>query len=296
VRPRGRIVRGPQMFTGQFVLLTVVHATGSKGLSGLDIATRRTLSALATTEEGECGEDDVSEGHDTDSGDESDDETLVLSVAGQVEVAVHITAVVDGVGGISAVIVVVAATVGGGGQGRVRGGVGRVGRGPRCDILLELPGGLIGTADSTTCGAFRESEGDVIRDLIGNLLDLRLVDAKSSRKNISGQTEESLSDLVYAWERIPEEGDEGDRLTTVVVLKMDGTLREKGGLVREYLIENELSAVLGDHSGDERAVGDEIELWGPRMGMRGVHTARSKETGSDGDIISDGSRHGLRVG
>lgn len=85
---------------------------------------------------------------------------------------------------------------------------------------------------------------------------------------------------LYAWERVPEEGDEGDGLTTVVELEMDGTLREESGLILEDFVEDELSTVLGDHPGDERAVSDKIELWGPRMGMRGVKTAWSKETGS----------------
>jgi hypothetical protein len=111
-------------------------------------------------------------------------------------------------------------------------------------------------------------------------LDLRHIDAKSSRDNISGEAEESLSDRIYAWERIPEEGDEGNGHTTVVVFKMDGTLREESGLVCKNLVKDVLSAVLGDHARDERAVGDKIELWGPRMGMRGVETTWSKETGS----------------
>lgn len=61
---------------------------------------------------------------------------------------------------------------------------------------------------------------------------------------------------------------------------MDGALREESCLVCENLVEDELSAILGDHARDERAVGDEIELWGPWMGMRGVHSAWTKETSS----------------
>lgn len=83
---------------------------------------------------------------------------------------------------------------------------------------------------------------------------------------------------LYTWERVPEEGDEGNRFTTVVELEMDGTLREESGLVGKDLVEDELSAILGDHARDERSVGDKIELWGPRMGVRGVETAGSKET------------------
>lgn len=61
---------------------------------------------------------------------------------------------------------------------------------------------------------------------------------------------------------------------------MDGTLREEGSLVLKNFVEDELGAVLGDHARDERAISDEIELWGPWMSMRGVDTAWSKETGS----------------
>jgi len=290
VGSRRGVVGGPQLVALQFILLTVVHAnaTRGKGLSCPDIATSSTLSTLAATEEGEDGKDDVSESHDTDSGDKSDDEALVLAV--HAEIAFHAIAVAEIVaegvsvggcgGGISGGCGAVSVAIGGS-QGRVRGCVVGIGSGPGWDILLELFGGLIATGDFTACGAFLKSECDVIGDLISNLFDLRLVDAKSSRENIGGETKESLSDLVYAWERVSEEGDEGYRLTTVVVLKMDGTLGEESGLVSEDLVEDELSAVLGDHARDERAVGDKIELWGPRMGMRGVHSAWSKETGSD---------------
>jgi len=218
--------------------------------------------------------------------------------------AVHIIAVADGVGGIKAGAIGVIGAIGAGvgvggvhvrvrtgvgvgdvqggrGQGGVGGRVGRVGRRSRCNKTLELLGGLVGTADSTTLSTFLEGEGNVIGDLSGDLFDLGLVDAKSSRENIRGETEESLSDLVYAWERIAEEGDEGDRLTTVVIFVMDGTHREEGCLVGKDLIVDELSTILRDHAGDEGSVGDKIELWGPWMGMRSVHTTRTKETGSD---------------
>ena len=101
VRPRGGIVGGPQLIAWQFILLTVIHSARSKGFPSPDITTSSALSTLATTEEGEDGEDDVSEAHDTDSGDKSDDEALVL-VSCQVEVAIHIAAVADGVGSVGA--------------------------------------------------------------------------------------------------------------------------------------------------------------------------------------------------
>jgi hypothetical protein len=52
---------------------------------------------------------------------------------------------------------------GGGGGGGIGG---RAGRGPRWDVLLQLLGGLAGTVDSAAFGAFFESEGDVIGDLV----------------------------------------------------------------------------------------------------------------------------------
>jgi len=167
------------------------------------------------------------------------------------------------------------------GQGRVRGSIGGIGGGSRCDEFLKLFSGLIATGDSTASGAFLKGKGDVIGDLIGNHLDLGFVDAKSGRENISRETKESLGDCIDAWERIPEEGDEGDRLTTVVELEMDGTLGEESGLELENLVVDELNAVLGDEARNERAVSDKIELWGSWMGMGSVKTTRSKETGSD---------------
>lgn len=158
------------MVARQFILLTVVHATGSEGLSGPDITTSSTLSTLAATEEGEETKDDVSETQDTDSGDESNDEALVLVILAKVEVALHITAVAEvvaegvvsgGVGGVARVVV-------SGGRvrrGGVRRSVGRVGRGPGRGVFLELPSGLITTRDIATSGTFLKSEGDVIGDL-----------------------------------------------------------------------------------------------------------------------------------
>jgi len=272
----------------QLILLTVVHTTGSKGLSGPDITTSGTLPTLAATEEGKCGNDEVSETHNTDSDDEPDNEALVVVAFTIVDLAGYTTAIVaDGVGGVGAGGGTVGVGVGGvssgrgRGQGGVRGRVGGVGGGPSCDEFLELSGGLIATGDIATCGAFLKSKSDVIGNLIGNLVDFGCVDSKSSRENISGKTEESISDCVYAWERIAEEGDEGNRHTTVVELEVDGTLGEESGLVGKDLVVDELSAVLGDHARDERSVSDKIELWGPRMCVRGVKTARSKETSSD---------------
>ena len=65
----------------------------------------------------------------------------------------------------------------------------------------------------------------------------------------------------------------------IVILKVDGALREESGLVCLDLIENEFGAILRDHTGDERAVGDIIELCRPRVGVRGVHAAWPNETG-----------------
>ena len=115
----------------QFILFTVIHAAGSKGLSSPDIATSSSLSTLTATEEGDCGKDNVPESHNTDGSDESDDETLVLIVFAKVEVS-HRTFVAASIN--------VAANVGFGavGAGRVIVGRGRVGvgSGPDWDVLL----------------------------------------------------------------------------------------------------------------------------------------------------------------
>ena len=172
------------MLAWQFILLAVVHATRSEALPCPDITTSSTLSTLAAADEGEDGKDNVSESHDTNGGNKSNDEALVLIVTSQVDIARHIIAVTDGVGSIGlgegAVVGVGGAVVGGGSgsgvgirvvgaggsdQGSVTGGVGGVGRGPRGDKRLELFSGLISTADATTRGAFLKSEGDVIGDL-----------------------------------------------------------------------------------------------------------------------------------
>lgn len=85
------------MLVWQFILLTVIHAAGSKGLSGPNITTRSSLSTpTAATEEGDCGKGNVPESHDTDGSDEPNDETLVLITFARVEVTVH-TVVVGGV-------------------------------------------------------------------------------------------------------------------------------------------------------------------------------------------------------
>lgn len=236
------------MLARQFILLTVVHATRSKGFPGPNITASSTLSALATTDESEYGKDDVSKSHDTNSGDKPDDEALVFTVA-QVNVTLYTIAATEGTGRVGASII-----AGGGvgrSQGGVGGGVGGVRRGPRGDVRLELPGGLLDTGDFTACGAFLESVCDVIGDLLGKLLNFGLVDVEGGGENISGHAEESLGDCVYTGEGITEESDESDRLATVVVLEMDCTLGEEGGLVGENLVEDELSAILGDHAGDE---------------------------------------------
>lgn len=282
------------MLARQLVLLAVVHATRSKWLSGPDVTASGSPSALATTDEGEEGKDDVPKTHHTDGDDEADDKALVLAVT-RVKVAIHAVAVADSVGGIGAGGIS-AGIAAGRGQGGIGGSVGGVGRGTRRDIRLELPGGLFATGDSTAGGTFLDGEGDVIGDLSSNLFNLRLVDAKGSRDNIRRQTKVSLSDLVYTWERIPKESYKGHRVASVIVLKVDGALGEESGLVCKDFVEDELGAVFRDHAGDEGAVGNEIEFWGPRVCVRGIESAWAKETGSDGDIVPDGGGHGLRIG
>jgi len=227
------------VFTWQFILLTVVHTAGSEGLSSLDIATSSSLSTLTATEEGEYRKDNVSETHDTDSSDESDDETLVLIVSAGVEITIDTTAAQVG-GGVGVSVRVVGRVFGRVVFRRVAG----VGSGAGWNILLELFGGLLGTVDTTAFGAFLKSVGDVIRDQFGDLRDLLWINVQGGSDNLSGQTKESLSDLVYTWERIAEEGEEGHRFAGVVIFKVNGTLREESGLVCLDLVEDEFGTVL----------------------------------------------------
>jgi hypothetical protein len=288
VRSRGRIVGGPQAFGWEFILLTVVHATWGKVLSSLDISASRSLSTLTATEEGECGENDVSETHYTDGSDEPDDETLVLTLFARVEVALHTTlhTTVVVAGGGAVVVVAGSAVVAAGSAVVWRGRFG-----VPADVLLELLGGLISTVEATTLGTFLQGVGDVIGDQFGNLLNLGRVDIKGSGDNFSGQTKKSLSDLTDAWERVGEESNEGDRFTMVVEFKVDGTLREESGLVGVDLVEDEFGTVLRYHTGDEGAIGDIVEFCRPRVCVGDVHAAWSKETDSDRDIVPDCGRH-----
>jgi len=81
----------------QFILLAVIHAARSKGLSSPNIATSSSLSTPTAAEEGDRGKDNVPETHNTDGSDEPNDETLVLIALVKVEVTVH-TVAVGGVG------------------------------------------------------------------------------------------------------------------------------------------------------------------------------------------------------
>ena len=84
--------------------------------------------------------------------------------------------------------------------------------------------------------------------------------------------------LRYTRERIPKERDEGYRFAIVVVLEMNGTLREESGLVCFDLVEDEFATILRDHTRDERAVGDIVELCRSRVGVGAVHAAWTDET------------------
>lgn len=160
VRPRRRIVGGSQTLALQFILLAVVHATGSKGLPSPDITTSGSPSTLAATEEGECGKDNIPETHNADGDDKSDDETFVLTVFAKVEVAIHTVVVAEvgvgivggGIVGVGVVVVV---------------GRGRVGSRP---VFLMLFSGLADTGDATAFVTFLESVSDVIGDLYNQRL------------------------------------------------------------------------------------------------------------------------------
>lgn len=78
MRSRGRVVRSTQAFAWKFVLLAVVHATRSEGLSSTDIATSGPTPTA--TEEGECRKSDAPETYYANDS-EPDDETLILTVS-----------------------------------------------------------------------------------------------------------------------------------------------------------------------------------------------------------------------
>lgn len=86
--------------------------------------------------------------------------------------------------------------------------------------------------------------------------------------------------LLDTWERITEEREEGDRLAAVVVLKVDGTLREESSLVVFDFVEDEFATILRDHASDNRAIGYIKEFCRPRVGMRCVHATWAKEPDS----------------
>jgi len=271
--PRRRIVGCPQGLTRRFVLLTVVHATGSKGLPSPDIVTRRSLPTSVAAEDDECSKGNEPETHGNDGNDETDDETVVLTTFTGVEVTLH-TVVISGVD---------VALVGGGGW---------IGTGSRLGWVSLLTG----TVDATAFGAFFNGEGDVIRDGIEIFLDVGLTDAKSSGKDVRGQIMESLSDLGNTWERITEARDEGCRFTLVVVLEVDSTHREESGLVCFDLVIYESGTVLPDETGDKSAIGDVIDFCRPRVDVRGVVSTCAKVTNSDRDVVPDGRGHGQDIG
>jgi len=99
------------------------------------------------------------------------------------------------------------------------------------------------------------------------------------KRGVSGDRKRDRGDVSPdTWERVTEERNEGHRFAVVVELKVDGTLREESGLVGPNLVEDEFGPVLRYHARDEGAVGDIIELCGPRVGVRGVHAAWPEET------------------
>lgn len=87
----------------------------------------------------------------------------------------------------------------------------------------------------------------------------------------------SLGNLTGTWVLVVKGGDESERLTAGVDLVMDGTLGENGSLTWGQSVDDEASSVLLDEPDFHVAVNEVKELGRPRMGMRGVHSARSGE-------------------
>ena len=69
-----------------------------------------------------------------------------------------------------------------------------------------------------------------------------------------------------------------DRLTQLVLLVVDRTLKEALGLTRLERVEDEAVAVLGDHAAREGTIDDVEHLRRARVGVRSVHAARAQES------------------
>ena len=103
----------------------------------------------------------------------------------------------------------------------------------------------------------------------------RLVSTPTISRNTGPWVLTSLGDLVDTWVLAVKSGDEGHRFTPGVDLVMDGTLGEDGSLALSQRVDDEAGTVLLDKPGFHRAVNDEQELGRSRMGVWGVHSARS---------------------
>lgn len=144
--PRRRIVGCPEGLARRFILLTVVHATGSEGLPSPDIVTTESLPTLAAAEDDECSEGNEPETHDTSNG-EADDETVVLTLFTRVEATLH------------------GVVFGGVDTAFIDGGGGWIGAGSRPGWVCLLTSGLTGMVEATTLDTFCDGEGNVIRGL-----------------------------------------------------------------------------------------------------------------------------------
>ena len=84
-----------------------------------------------------------------------------------------------------------------------------------------------------------------------------------------------MGDLVNTRILIVKSRDEGDRFTPDVDLVMDRTLGENGSLTLSQGVADEASTILLDKPDIHLTINEEQELGRSRMGVWGVHSARS---------------------
>jgi len=143
------------------------------------------------------------------------------------------------------------------------------------DPGLQLGRGLGAPLEVAFLEAPVDTDGQVVRDVTGDINNLLKADvSKSGINDIGWETEESLSDLTGTGVLVAKSGDEGERITPGVDLVMDRTLGEKGSLAWSQGVDDETSPVLFDEPCFHIALDEIKELGRSGMGVGGVHSAR----------------------
>ena len=117
-----------------------------------------------------------------------------------------------------------------------------------------------------------------------NLLNTNL--SQGSRDDIVREGEEVVCNSRGTRIFKGEGGDKDNRLASQVLLEVDGTLREESGLTGINSVHYESRTVFLKKSGSEGSVNIEIEFCRTRVDVRGIESARSKETNRKGDPVA----------